>query len=321
MIQERAMGLDVSALSCTSGAPGYRSADYAASFAHLGAPLRLAASGGYVLERVIPGMELKDAIGMVPLFDCDDWDALEGDLQALAAAYVSLVLIPTPFCGLDAARMSALFPALVREYKRHYVVDLDDVWESGVSRHHRYYARRGLKTVTVTRCTGDPSRWTDRWVALYGELARRHGITGIYDLPPSALAAQLTVPGMQLYIAQRHDTVLGMQLWLRDATRAYHHLSAYSDDGYRGRVSYAMVYAALSELAAQGVRKADLGAGAGQGGNGSQGLDTFKAGWTPHVLPVYLCGRVFHEQHYRDLCAGGRGNGPYFPAYRGWKTP
>lgn len=300
-----------------AAAGGYRSADYAQSLCHLGVPRALEASGGYVLERVIPDTRYTDALGPVPLFDCADWTALEADLQALSSVCVSLVLLATPFRDGDTAALRALFPAMAREYKRHYIVDLQGPWEAGVSRHHRYYARRALKTAAVARWTGDASPWSGPWIELYGQLARRHGITGVYDFPPQSLAAQLSVPGMQLYIARHNGAVTGMQLWLRDGTRAYHHLSSCTEEGYRQSVSYAMVFEALSDLARQGVQQVDLGAGAGHGGNGSAGLDAFKAGWTPHTRSAFLCGRVFDAHRYRELSAG-RADSGYFPAYRAW---
>ena len=59
---------------------GYRHALYAASFAEFGRPRPLPRSGGWVLERDIPGTGQRDGMGLYPLFVCPDWNALPDDL-------------------------------------------------------------------------------------------------------------------------------------------------------------------------------------------------------------------------------------------------
>lgn len=296
---------------------GYRSRDYITALKHLGSPRLLPASGGYLLERRIPHSEHRDATGPYPLFDCRDWDLLGDDLEELSQTLVSLVLIPTPFMECRVATLRRLFPDLCRVHKRHYVVDLTESWRDAVSRHHSYYAKRALKRLRVLPCGGDVHRWVPQWIGLYEQLARRHGIQGVYDFPVESLGRQLALPGMQVYRAEMDSEVVGMQLWLRDGPRAYYHLSAYSENGYRASASYAMVFHVLSQLREQGVAWADLGGGAGGGDNGSQGLDKFKAGWTAATRDVYLCGRIFDQRAYRALLSADDSRpGGYFPAYR-----
>ena len=70
MISSRAM------LKC-----GYLSPEYVASQAECGQPLTLPRSGGWLLERRIPGSEAVDAMGPYPIFGCADWSALGRSLD------------------------------------------------------------------------------------------------------------------------------------------------------------------------------------------------------------------------------------------------
>ena len=86
MISSRAM------LRC-----GYLSPEYVASQAECGQPLALPRSGGWLLERRIPGSEATDAMGPYPIFCCSDWSVLGDDLAGLGDRLVSLVLVTDPF--------------------------------------------------------------------------------------------------------------------------------------------------------------------------------------------------------------------------------
>ncbi|HSS29061.1 MAG TPA: hypothetical protein VLL50_14020, partial [Usitatibacter sp.] len=61
---------------------GYAHPGYAGSLAEFGTPRELPASGGWLLEREIPGGG-RDAMGCYPLLCCRDWRALREDLDSL----------------------------------------------------------------------------------------------------------------------------------------------------------------------------------------------------------------------------------------------
>ena len=52
---------------------GYMHLGYAESLVEFGTPRELPRSGGWVLERQIPGFSYRDAMGCYPLFACQDW--------------------------------------------------------------------------------------------------------------------------------------------------------------------------------------------------------------------------------------------------------
>jgi hypothetical protein len=68
-------------------------------------------------------------------------------------------------------------------------------------------------------------------------------------------------------------------------------------------------------IAPDGLKWLDLGAGAGAGDDGADGLRRFKCGWTNTTRMAYLCGRIFDRAKYRRL-AEGKGVRDYFPAHR-----
>jgi hypothetical protein len=85
---------------------GYLSPEYVASQAECGQSLTLPRSGGWLLERLIPGSEAVDAIGPYPIFCCSNWSALSDDLADLGDRLVSLVLVTDPFGPDDPAALA-----------------------------------------------------------------------------------------------------------------------------------------------------------------------------------------------------------------------
>jgi hypothetical protein len=151
---------------------------------------------------------------------------------------------------------------------------------------------------------------------LYRGLIERHRIRGIPAFSPTALARQLAVPGMTVWRARREGETVGATLWLQRGDVAYYHLGAYAEAGYRSRASFALFWSAIESFAAMGVRRLDLGGGAGAGATSDEdGLARFKRGWATARRPVYLCGRVLDPQTYRRLTESLPPTG-YFPAYR-----
>ena len=295
-------------------APGYRSAEYAEAFTGLGRPLPLPQSGGWLLEREIPGTALRDAMGLYPLLCCEDWAALPQDLEAASAAgLVSVTAVTDPLGAYDEALLKSCF-SRAAPYKEHFIADLTAPLESFVSKSHRQNARRALRKVSVEVCE-EPLRYLDDWVELYGVLAQKHGITGLRAFSRESFEQQFQVPGLVMFRAADEDGTVGLDLWYVDGDAAQGHLAAFSDRGYAKSASYATKWTLLNHFAGK-LRWVNFGGVAGAAGGQGGGLAHFKQGWSTTSRPTYICGRVFDEQAYRQLTRG-LPETSYFPAYRG----
>jgi hypothetical protein len=252
-------------------------------------------------------------MGCYPLFTCQEWGQLHRDLDAISDDdLVSVTLVTDPFGAYDKAYLRRCFPTLVRPFKEHYVVDLG---RPRVSKHHRYYARRARREVTV-EAGADLERFLDEWVALYATLSKRKHFTGIKAFSRETFARQLRIPGLVVLRATADGITIGAHLWYVQGEVAHSHLAAFSQEGYARMASYALYSAAIEHFAGQ-VRWLALGAGAGARGDPNDGLSRFKRGWSTETRTVYLCGRVFSTERYTEAVrARGIGTTDYFPAYR-----
>jgi hypothetical protein len=293
---------------------GYGHASYAAALAEFGTPRQLPRCGGWVLERRIPGTDARDAMGCYPLFVCQDWRALEADLDELDGL-VSVSLVSDPFGDYDEDALRRGFHDVVVQFKTHFVVDLSRPIDDIVSPHHRYYARKALDRVSVERCD-TPDDHLDEWSELYSHLIERHHLRGIKAFSRGSFAAQLRVPGVVMLRATCDGTAVGAHLWYRHGNVAQSHLAALSARGYELMASYALHWFALQNFAAD-VSWLNLGSGAGLAGDASGGLTAFKRGWATETRPAYFCGRILDRATY-DALAAARPEpaGGYFPAYR-----
>ena len=295
---------------------GYLHPAYAASLSEFGTPRLLPASGGWVLEREIPGTGLRDAMGCYPLFCCDNWAALADDLSTIKEEMVSLSLVADPLGKYSRAELELAFRDVVRPFKEHLVVDLEnDAWRS-VSKHHRYYARRALQELSVETCSEPDTRF-EEWVVLYDEVIARHGLQGIKAFSRSSFARQLEVPGLVMLRAIHAGECVGAHLWYVAGEAAYSHLQAVTPAGYRSMAAYALYGAALEWFAGR-VRWLNLGGGAGSSvGDVTDGLTQFKRGWSTETRTAYFCGRIFNPEHYAALTrAADLPPDGHFPAYR-----
>ena len=295
---------------------GYAHSDYAASLAEFGRPRRLPRSGGWILERSIPGYLERDAIGCYPLFSCLDWSQLRADLDDLRDELVSVVLVADPFGDYEIEYLKVCFTDLVLPFKQHFVTDLSRPPESFVDAHHLRNVRKALRTVIVEECR-NPSEFLDEWTVLYSALIEKHGITGLTAFSRQAFAKQLVVPGMVAFRASHQGTTIGMLLWYVEGDVGYYHLGAYSEQGYKLQASFALFIRAMEEFARRGLRWLDLGAGPGLDKTSTDGLSRFKRGWSNETRTAYLCGRVFDRRRYEQIAsAKGTKDTNYFPAYR-----
>jgi hypothetical protein len=294
---------------------GYMHPGYAESLAEFGTPRELPRCGGWVLERQIPGLPYRDAMGCYPLFACQDWSRLASDLDNIGDDLVSLALVTDPFGEYDETCLHRCFRDVVIPFKDHFIVDLRRPMNDIVSRHHRYYARKALKSLYVEECQ-EPTQFTDEWVALYANLIDRHNLKGIKAFSKRAFAKQLSTPGTVMLRAVHQDVVAGAQIWFVQGEVGYSHLTALSEAGYELGASYALYWFAI-ECVSDKVRWLDLGAGAGAKSDGTDGLSRFKRGWSTGTRTAYFCGRIFDQVRYSEIVkAKGVLATDYFPAYR-----
>jgi hypothetical protein len=301
-------------LTNESAVTGYLHPGHAASLAEFGTPRPLPHSGGWLLERAIPGAEAHDAIGCYPLFACREWSGLTTDLEDLADELVSVSLVTDPFGDYDQSLLDECFDRVV-PFKDHFVADLSTSAETLVSKHHRKYALKALESMTVTVCP-EPLDLLEEWVSLYGTLTERHDIRGIRAFSRASFATQLATPGVVALRAEHEGTVVAANLFYVQGHIAYDHLTASSPEGYKLRASYALKWSAIQYFTGK-ARWLDWGAGAGATADESDGLTVFKSGWAQTTRPAYFCGRVLDQARYDEIARAKKlENSRWFPAYR-----
>jgi hypothetical protein len=300
----------------TELALGYAHPAYAAALAEFGRPRELPKSGGWILERPLPGAPGRDAMGCYPLFACSDWSLLRDDLEAIGRDLVSLLVVTDPFGDYTEEMLRQTFRDLITPFKEHFVVNLGHDLESFVDSHHQRNARKALQEIAVERATR-PSDFLDEWNSLYGNLIERHKLKGITRFSRKSFAGQLDVPGLELFRAVHGGKSVGITLWYVNKEQGYYHLGAYDETGYALGASFALFWRALEYFAGNGLRTLGLGAGAGIEGDGSEGLTRFKRGWSNATRTTFLCGKIFHPTEYQRLSEDrGATTEGYFPAYR-----
>ena len=294
---------------------GYCHRQYAESFADVGRPLELQNCGGWLIERTIPGADLRDGMGCYPLFDCRIWAGLPLDLHELTGTLVSVSLVTNPFGDVAETDLRRWFDVVI-PYKQHHVTDLQRPVEDIVNGHHWRNVRKAVRRVQVAACL-EPMEFLDAWCRLYGQLAWRHGLTGFRAFSRAAFEKQLGVPGLTMFRASVDDEIVGLHLWYVSDQVAYGHLGATSERGYQCMASYALYWYAIHHFREQ-VRWLELGASPGLSeGSAEDGLQRFKAGWATGTRPTFLCGRILQPSVYADLAREGCiSNSNYFPAYR-----
>lgn len=295
---------------------GYLHRSYAESLSEFGSPRLLPRSGGWILERKIPGHSELDAVGCYPLFACGDWSQLRSDLESLGQELVSVALVADPFGEYDETYLRGCFGDVVTLFKQHFVVDLSRLPDTFISEHHRRNARKALREVSVEECA-TPSDFIEDWVRLYEVLVQRRQVRGIAAFSKASFAGQLAVPGSVMLRAVHDGVSVGMLLWYVQGDVAYYHLGAYSERGYELRASFALFSYAMERFASSGLRWLNLGAGAGTFEDAKSGLSRFKEGWATGSRPAYFCGRIFDQEKY-DRIVRSENILPtsYFPAYR-----
>ena len=260
----------------------------------------------------MPGHDERDGRGPYPLFSCAEWDPLADDLASLEGM-VSVTMVIDPLAPMTRQHLERVFD-VVRPYKTHHVID----FRLGPTRPSRHHLRelRAVPSDVRAEIVPFPSSHADDWVRLYGDLVRRHAVTGFADLPAGSLRAQLDVPGCVAVRAVRRDRCLSMALWYRNGEDAHLHLAASDEEGYGTGAAYAVMAASIEHLASE-VQVADLGGVAGNADDPQDGLARFKRGWANGTAIAHLCGAVLDHRAF-DRLTGGRGStgSTYFPPYR-----
>jgi hypothetical protein len=294
---------------------GYMHVDYAQSLAEFGTPRELFRSGGWVLERQIPGFSSRDAMGCYPLFACRDWSQLHADLDDIGTRWVSLSMVTDPFGEYDPAVLRKCFGDVVIPFKEHFIVDLHRPAGDVAGTRHRKHARRALRQIRV-EVSPDATQLVDEWCALYDSLIQRHNVTGIRAFSKKAFAKQLSIPGTVVMWARYQDVIVGAQIYLVQGDVIYCHLGASNRLGYELGAFYALDWFSI-EYFHNKARWLDLGGGAGATRSKTDGLSQYKRGWSTETRMAYFCGRIFNPQRYAEIVqAKGVVAVDYFPAYR-----
>ncbi|PID57841.1 hypothetical protein CSB45_06365 [candidate division KSB3 bacterium] len=297
---------------------GYLHPEYVSSLAEFGDPYTLPLSGGWLLKRHIPGLGNSDLMGPYPLFFCHNWQKLHLDIDSIEANLISLALVTDPFGAYDEPYLQRCFKDVILPFKSHFIIKLNASKFHHVSKHHRYYAKKALKNVTITILQSPIQSSLDGWLRLYTVLKKRHRLHGIKAFSKDSFSQQLSIPGVIMFQACYQDELIGAHLWFQHEEVAYSHLAAYSPLGYEMMASYALHWQAIDYFADK-VRWLDLGAGAGicRKTSTTDGLNFFKQGWSTETRIAYFCGRIFNPIKYYELVqACGNRSTSYFPAYR-----
>ena len=70
---------------------GYQHLAYSAAMMHVGTPVALPGAGGWLLRRMVNGIQATDLVGPYPILACADWGALPDDLASLQGDALSVV--------------------------------------------------------------------------------------------------------------------------------------------------------------------------------------------------------------------------------------
>ncbi len=293
---------------------GYSNPLYAASLAEFGVPRFLPGCQGWILEREIPGTAYHDAMGLYPLFFCDNWESLIGDLEVLKNQFVSLSLVIGPFSRFPHEEYGQYFE-IFRPYKDHYILDLSLPLNDTVSKGHRRSARRALRNLEVEMMVS-PDIDLNEWVQLYGDLISRHQIKGIRAFSNNSFEKQLSIPNTIYFRVIHTGNVVGGNIFFLQDDVAYAHLSAFSDEGYKLGAAYAVKWFALQHLS-QFVRWVNFGGPTGNNQEQLTGLDYFKMGWSNQTGKSYFCGKILDIDKYTEMVNKRKGfDTTWFPAYR-----
>ena len=289
----------------------YASRAYAESLAHVGDALAVPEWGGHVLVRRIPGGSVRDAVGPYPLTALPPDADLAGGLERLRrAGLASVVLVVDDRLRPSVETLGEAFD-FARPFKTHFVVDRA-LGPLALGKHHRYELKRALARVDTAEI--DLADHLPAWTALYGELAARHGLSGLHAFPAAHHAALAGLPGVRAFGAFVEGRLVSAHIFVTHAGYAVSHLAASAAEGYATGAAYAVNDLAIKAMS--DCEAINLGGGAGAGDDPNDGLVRFKRGFSNRTAPAFLCGKVLDPAAYERLSEGFAPTG-FFPAYRG----
>ena len=294
---------------------GYLHPGYAKSLEEFGTPRELPQCRGWILERQIPGLSYRDAMGCYPVFACQDWSQLHVDLEGLKNELVTLSLVADPFGDFDLAYLQRCFDVVI-PFKEHFVINLCQPINEIVSEHHHKYARKSLQQVQVEKCQ-NPIQHLDEWSDLYAALIERHNIDGLRAFSRDAFARQMNIPGVIMFRVLFQGITIGANIFYVQDDVAYGHLSAFNAQGYELGAPYAVKWAAIEYFIDNKLHWLNLGGGSGTSDKDMDGLSWFKKGWANGTRTAYFCGRIFDQNKYSEIMKEkGIVESDYFPPYR-----
>ena len=135
-------------------------------------------------------------MGPYPVFACAHWPGLADDLDMLTGELVSVTLITDPFGAWTVEALDAAFPDLRVPYKEHSVVELARPSREPGAAITTSDSRRAACARSRSSALRSRRASSTTGGALYGELVRRHSITGVAAFSRAAFARQLQVPGI-----------------------------------------------------------------------------------------------------------------------------
>lgn len=324
----------------------YASLAYARSLRHIGEPFAVPEWGCVVLSRPIAGA-WRDAAGPYPLTILAPDADLSGGLARLAkAGFVSVTLVLDDYHRPPLDGLTAAF-TVARVFKEHYVVDRR-LGPARLSRHHRYYARRALRDVSVTpfplaarldewidlyarhhrhktermmpksaATALPPYSGLDPWIADYERLVGGHGFPALPSVHHEMLAA---LPGVTALGAFMDGNLVSAHLWVRHGRWVRPHLAATDEAGLRVGAAYAVYAHALDHFS--DCELINFGGAPGASGAAlniwGEGLVRFKRGFCNAIAPSYIAGAILDADAYAALLArsGNPVGTAFFPAYR-----
>lgn len=292
---------------------GYLHPLYAQSFSEIGEPMYLPNAKGWLIKRKIPGTPYYDGMGCYPIFTCKSWDGLKEDLNNLKKDLISVALVTDPFAENKFDHFKEIFP-ICYTFKHHYITNLQQPTDDFISKKTRKHVRRALREISIEHCK-TPLEFLTEWHFLYEGLIKRHNISDIRTFSFQCFEKQLSVPGIEMFLARLGDLVVGAELFYIMNNVVYAHLVALSKIGYQCNASYALDWEAIQHFAGK-FHYLDHGSGSGLGQK-EDGLTFYKNRWSTEERPVYFCGIILDSRLYSDITYSPEVESTdYFPAYR-----
>lgn len=291
---------------------GYYHPEYAHAIVDKAQTTELNHAKGWLLNRSIPNSSYCDLTNCYPLMCCHHWPKIIEDLNSIPEHVTAVSMVTDPFASLN-KKFSHYFDTF-HLFKEHFIVDFSV--ENNFNKHHRYEVRRSLKKgIEVHHCE-QPLMYLNDWHKLYCHLISRHKISKKLQFSQTLFNRQFNIPGLLAFRACINDQTIGMMLWYVSTEKAYYHLAANSEIGYKNGCAYALMDYSLNFLKLSGVKKATLGSGPGIKNRKDGGLSKFKSGWSNDTKPVFFAGKITNRSAYNHIIKQTTNNPEYFPAYR-----